>query len=272
MPLSPNISSMVKVGFIGVGRMGHALIEGFLKKGLIKRDETIVYDMDSSKIKDLGIQTKYSAFEVVENSDVVFLCVKPKDFEVVLSEIRNITGSRLVVSIAAGITTEYMESFLHEARVIRVMPNTPALIYELAGAYCMGSRASEEDAVFVGSLLNSIGVAYRVDEALMDAVTGLSGSGPAYIYYIIGALADAGVREGLSEEASLNLVLQTVRGAVDMVIVTKKDPQELIEQVKSPGGTTEEGLNALEEMNVRQALMDAVSRACQKSKNMGEKA
>ncbi|MBU0762241.1 MAG: pyrroline-5-carboxylate reductase, partial [Candidatus Altiarchaeota archaeon] len=219
---------MARVGFIGVGRMGQALISGFLSKGLIKKEEILAYDLDMNKPKKMGLATKYSAFEVVENSDIVFLCVKPKDFDIVLSEIRDICGSRLVVSVAAGITTSYMESFLHEARVIRVMPNTPATIYELAGAYCLGSRASEEDSVFVGGLLNSIGVAYQVSEELMDAVTGLSGSGPAYIYYIIKALTDAGVKQGLTDEASINLVLQTIRGAVDMVIVTKKDPTELI--------------------------------------------
>lgn len=251
--------------------MGQALIQGFLSKGLLSKSDILAYDLDLAKPKSMGLETKYSAFEVVENSDVVFLCVKPKDFEIVLSEIKDICGSRLVISIAAGITVTHIESRLHEARVIRVMPNTPALIYELAGAYCLGSRATEEDSVFVGGLLNSIGVAFQVNEDLMDAVTGLSGSGPAYVYYFIKALSDAGVAQGLSEEASLNLVLQTIRGAVDMVIVTKKDPVELIEEVKSPGGTTVEGLRVLDEFKVDRALAAAVDAATKKSRMLGRK-
>jgi pyrroline-5-carboxylate reductase len=262
---------MTRVGFIGIGRMGQALMMGFITKGLLAKDDVLAYDIDLSKPKKLGVQTKYSAFEVVENSDAVFICVKPKDFDNVLDEIKDICGSRLVVSIAAGVTTKYIESRLHEARVVRVMPNTPALVYELAAAYCLGARTSEEDAEFVGGLLNSIGVAFRVEENLMDAVTGLSGSGPAYIYYVIKALTDAGVKQGLSEQASLNLVLQTVRGAVDMVVVSNRDPVDLMEEVKSPGGTTIEGLKVLDDMGVDEAFIKAVDAAAQKSRKLGLK-
>lgn len=261
---------MTRVGFIGVGRMGQALIKGFLSKGMLQKDEVLAYDLDMSKLKELDVASKYSAFEVVENSDIVFLCVKPQDLDVVLDEIKDITGSRLVVSIAAGVTTKKIESRLREARVIRVMPNTPAVIYEMAAAYCLGKRASEEDSMYVGNLLNSIGVVFRVEEPLMDVVTGLSGSGPAYVYYVIKALADAGVQQGLSEKASLNLVLQTVRGAVDMVIVTKKEPEQLIDEVKSPGGTTVEALKTLDDMNVDESFKKAVDAATRRSKELGQ--
>jgi len=261
---------MVRVGFIGAGRMGGALLEGFLSKNLLNPAEIRVYDKNPKAARRFNVTSEYSAFEVVEKSEAVFLCVKSQDMEDVLDEIRDISGSRLIISIAAGYSTKRIESKLKEARVIRVMPNTPAVIYELAGAYCLGRRATEEDAVFVGSLLNSIGVAYRMDERQMDAVTGLSGSGPAYVYYLIDAFTNAGVKEGLSANASLNLTLQTFRGAVDMVITTKKTPTALIDEVKSPKGTTAEGLKVFDELKVAKAVEKAVSAATKRSKELGK--
>ncbi|MBD3387876.1 MAG: pyrroline-5-carboxylate reductase [Candidatus Altiarchaeales archaeon] len=261
---------MTRFGFVGVGRMGSALLKGFISRGLIEPSNVLAYDKDPDALEKAGVASKYSAFEVVQESDVVFLCVKPKDMEDVLDEIEDIAGSRLIVSIAAGVKTKAIEKRLKEARVIRVMPNTPAVIYELAAAYCLGKRAGEEDSVLVGSLLNSIGIAFKVEEKHMDAVTGLSGSGPAYVYYIIRALTEAGVKEGLDEKTSHNLVLQTIRGSVDMVITTKKSPEELIDEVKSPGGTTEEGLKKLEALKVGKSLVDAVHAATLKSKKLGK--
>jgi pyrroline-5-carboxylate reductase len=261
---------MVQVGFIGVGRMGSALLSGFMKKGLLAAADVRAYDRDLKQVDRMNVKGEYSAFEVVEKSEVVFICVKPKDMDDVLDEIRDIAGSRLIVSIAAGISTKRIEAKLKEARVVRVMPNTPALIHEVAAGYCLGARAIEEDAIYVGSLLNAIGVAYRVDEAQMDAITGLSGSGPAYVYYVIQSLVDAGIKAGLEERVSLNLALQTARGAVDMVIATKKTPDELIEEVKSPGGTTIEGLKVLEKRKVHKAFVDAVKAATKRSKQLGK--
>lgn len=260
---------MARFGFIGTGRMGSAMLSGFMRKGLIDAKDVLAYDKDPKALKRTGVGTKYSAFEVVERSDVVFICVKPKDMDEVLDEIEDITGSRLVVSLAAGVSTKAIEARLKQARVIRVMPNTPAVINEVAAGYCLGKRAREEDAVLVGSLLNSIGIAFRVSEKMMDAVTGLSGSGPAYVYYFIKSMVAAGVAQGLPEKVALNLVLQTVRGATDMVITTKKEPNELIKQVKSPGGTTEEGLRVLKEAKVDKAIKQAVKAAAKKSRELG---
>jgi pyrroline-5-carboxylate reductase len=261
---------MARIGFIGVGRMGSSLLSGFIGKGLLNPTDVTAYDKDISAVKRFNVAYEYSSFEVVEKSEVIFLCVKPKDMDDVLDEIKDIAGSRLIVSIAAGITIKRIESKLKEARIIRVMPNIAATIHEMAAAYCLGKRAREEDAVFVGSLLNSIGVAYRVEEKELDAVTGLSGSGPAYIFLVIKALADAGVKEGLEEKVALNLALQTVRGAADMVIATKKTPAELIDEVKSPKGTTVEGLKVLEKRKVAKAVIDAVSAATKRSKELGK--
>jgi pyrroline-5-carboxylate reductase len=263
-------SNVARVGFIGLGRMGSALLSGFVSKGLLNQADVRAYDRDPAAARRMEVPFELSAFEVVEKSDVVFICVKPKDVDDVLDEIRDIAGSRLVISVAAGISTRRIESKLKEARVIRVMPNTPALIYELAGAYCLGARATEEDDVFVGGLLNSVGIAYRVDESLMDAVTGLSGSGPAYVYYLIKAMAKAGAKEGLPEDVALNLTLQTFRGATDMVITTGKSPDRLIDDVKSPKGTTEEGLKALEGLKAAEAVMEAVKAAARRSRELGK--
>jgi len=261
---------MVSVGFIGVGRMGSALISGFTAKGLLRPADIRAYDPDTRRLSSLNIHSEYSAFEVVEKSDVVFLCVKPRDLEGVLDEIKDVAGSRLIVSIVAGVSTCKIESKLREARVVRVMPNTPAVIYEAASAYCLGSRVLPEDDVFVGSLLNSVGVAYKVREELMDAVTALSGSGPAYVYYVAEALVAAGVREGLSEEVSMNLVQQTLRGAAGMLSATGKKPAELIDEVRSPGGTTVEALKVLDKRDVAKAFADAVKAAAKKSRQLGK--
>jgi pyrroline-5-carboxylate reductase len=260
---------MVRVGFIGVGRMGAALLTGFLTKGLLSPMDVRAYDKNLAALKSLNVTAEFSSFEVVEKSEAVFICVKPKDMDDVLDEIKDIAGSRLIISIVAGATLGTIESRLKEARVVRVMPNTPAMLYEMAAAYCLGSRATDEDDMFVGSLLNSVGVAYRVEEELMDAVTGLSGSGPAYVYYLIKAFVEAGVKEGLTEESALNLTLQTFRGATDMVISTGRSLDELIDEVRSPGGTTVEGLKALDECDVAGAVASAVKAAAKRSRELG---
>jgi len=250
--------------------MGSALLKGFTARGLISIGDVVGYDKNLSAVEKLGAASRYSAFEVVECSDVIFLCVKPKDMGDVLDEIRDIAGSRLIISIAAGISTRKIESKLKEARVIRVMPNTPAVINEMAAAYCLGRRALEEDAVMVADMLSSVGIAFRVQESKMDAVTGLSGSGPAYVYYLIKAMTAAGVKQGLSEEVSLNLTLQTFRGATDMVIVTKRDPVDLIGEVTSPGGTTLAGLKMLDRRKVDKAISDTVAAATKRSRELGK--
>ena len=150
------------------------------------------------------------------------------------------------------------------------MPNTPALVGELSAGYCLGKASSEEDAELVGDLLKSIGVAVKVSEELMDAVTGLSGSGPAYVYYLIDALSKAGVKQGLNEKDALALSAKTVKGAAEMVLSTGKSPQELIDMVCSPGGTTIEGMKVLEESDVQSVLAKTVKAAAEKSRKLSK--
>lgn len=260
----------MKIGVIGAGRMGSALIRGFMKSGMVSPGDMIASDKDEEKLRALDVKTTTSNALVARSSDVVLLSVKPRQMEEVLKEIGADAKNKLVVSIAAGITTLFIENVLENARVVRVMPNTPALVQEMASAYCLGKYATEDDVEVVEKLLGSMGATFKVEEELMDAVTGLSGSGPAYFYHIIRAMTEAGIEEGLEEEVALKLAAQTAKGAAEMVLKTGKSPQELIDMVCSPGGTTFEGLNVLKERKVADALKGAVKAATKRSNELAK--
>lgn len=201
-----------------------------------------------------------------EGMDVVLVCVKPQDMGKALERIANLETKALIISVAAGVACSVVEQALGEgARVARVMPNTPALIGKGASAFSLGKYASLEDAGIVHRLLEGVGEVVEVPETMMDAVTGLSGSGPAYAYTIIEAMADGGVRMGLPRNVSINLAAQTVLGAAAMVLEGDKHPAELRDEVTSPGGTTIAGLAALEAAGLRGALIGAVTAAAEKS-------
>lgn len=208
--------------------------------------------------------------ELVRRSDVVILAVKPQAMPAVLAEIRGATTpDKLFVSIAAGIPLERLTTGLGTTRVVRVMPNTPCLVGCGAAGYALAAGATEIDAALVGQLFGAVGLAIRVDEQLLDAVTGLSGSGPAFVYTMIEALSDGGVQMGLPREAALALAAQTVRGAAEMVLSTTEHPAMLRDRVTSPGGTTIAGLEALERHGVRASLMAAVRAATERSRELG---
>jgi pyrroline-5-carboxylate reductase len=199
-------------------------------------------------------------------SDVVVLAVKPHVVPAVAEEIADaLTPDHLLVSLAAGVGLEALKSSLKTDRVIRVMPNTPAMVGAGAAAYCAASGATDDDAALVEELLGAVGKCVRVREEHMDAVTGLSGSGPAYVYVAIEALSDGAVKMGLPRQQATRLAAQTVLGAARMVLETGKHPGELKDAVTTPGGTTIAGLHALERAGVRRAFMDAVEAATQRS-------
>ncbi len=202
---------------------------------------------------------------------VVFLAVKPQQMGKLLGELRaEVSPQKLVVSIAAGVRLSVLaEGLGGEARLVRVMPNTPCLVGKGASAYCLGGKAAAEDGKLVGQLLGAVGVAFQVEEHLLDAVTGLSGSGPAFVYLMIEALSDGGVRMGLSRAVATALAAQTLRGAAEMVLATGEHPGVLKDRVTSPGGTTIAGLAALESGGVRAALIDAVRAATERSIALG---
>ena len=216
---------------------------------------------------DTGIHVYEANLPVVERSDVLVLAVKPQTMPQVLAQLRPLVGPRhLVVSIAAGISiAALLEGLGPERRIVRVMPNTPALLGEGASAYALGPGVPAADEAAVKAFLGSVGRAVRVPETMLDAVTGLSGSGPAFVYLMIEALSDGGVRVGLPRDIATMLAAQTVLGGARMVLETGLHPGVLKDQVTSPGGTTIAGLHALERGGVRGALIDAVEAATRRS-------
>ncbi|QEH38519.1 Pyrroline-5-carboxylate reductase [Aquisphaera giovannonii] len=258
-------------GFIGAGKMATALVQGMLRSGAAERPEIAASDPLEAARTSLGVETGVAVFPenppVVEVSDILVLAVKPQSMRKVLAELRPLVGpEHLVISIAAGVPISTLVAGLGpDRRVVRVMPNTPALLGEGASAYALGPGVAAADQDLVERFLTSVGRVVRVPEALLDAVTGLSGSGPAFVYLMIEALSDGGVRVGLPRDIATTLAAQTVLGAARMVLETGLHPGVLKDQVTSPGGTTIAGVHALEARGVRGALIDAVEAATARS-------
>ncbi len=280
----------MKLGFIGGGKMAAALIKGVLKSGLCAPSDITVSDVHAPSAEKLRAETGATVVasnaEVVAASDSIILAVKPVD---ALLAIQGVTsqqpessmrwawqgggannGSKLLISIVAGLSIATLEKTAGEKlRIVRVMPNTPALVLAGASAFSTGTLATDEDAEVAEKIFGSVGVALRVKESLLDAVTGLSGSGPAYGYTIIEALADGGVLMGLPRDMALQLAAKTVAGAAEMVLQTGLHPATLRDQVASPGGTTIAGIEALENGGLRAALIAAVRSATERSAALG---
>jgi pyrroline-5-carboxylate reductase len=266
----------LSVGFLGAGRMATALGKGWIQARLVKPDQVLASDPAEAAraafARETGARTTGYNPDVAKFAPVLILAVKPDQVADVLREIRPaLTEKHLLLSIAAGITLARLETSLGpEARIIRVMPNTPALVGASASAYALGRGATAEDAGLAQQLFSAVGTAFAVKEGLLDAVTGLSGSGPAYACLIIEGLSDGGVAAGLPREVATRLAAQTLLGAAQMVLVTGQHPGALKDMVTSPGGTTIEGLNELEKAGVRGALINAVRAAAEKSKKLGQ--
>jgi pyrroline-5-carboxylate reductase len=262
---------MLKWGFIGSGKMATALIKGMLRAGIAPLEAICASDPLEGARGQLAAETGVTVLEsnvpLVQRSDVIVLAVKPQNVREVLENISPfVTTEHLVVSIAAGITIASIVQALRVGTpVIRVMPNTPALVGEGASAYALGPNVQPEDEAVVKILLDSIGRTVNVAESLLDAVTGLSGSGPAFVYVMIEALADGGVKVGLPRDVATLLAAQTVLGAAKMVRDTGQHPGLLKDQVASPAGTTIAGLQTLERAGLRGALIDAVEAATRRS-------
>ena len=264
------------ITFLGGGNMAEALIKGVLAANVAKPEQVIVADISADRIaylqKTYGIAGDTSNRDAVARADIVLLCVKPQVMDWVLEEIAPAADrTKLVVSIAAGITIARIEKALTGGpRVVRVMPNTPALVLAGAAGLSAGSLASQEDMAAGQQIFGAVGRAVGVDEKLMDAVTGLSGSGPAYVFTVIEAMADAGVKAGIPRPLALELSAQTVFGAAKMVVETGEHPGKLRDMVTSPGGTTIAGLHELEKGKLRATLMNAIEAATERSKELGK--
>lgn len=268
-----------RIGFIGAGNMASVLIKGILKARLVDDNSIYASDIDLEKLDSLkseyGINTVFKDNKkIVNECDIIILAVKPQIMEKVMKEISgSLTSEKLIISIAAGISTEFIGSFANNTplRIIRAMPNTPALIMEGATAICPGEKISEDDLRIAKEIFSAVGVVAIVDESQMDAVTGLSGSGPAYIFMIIEALSDAGVKMGLSRDISMKLAAQTVMGAAKLQIDTGMHPGRLKDMVTSPGGTAIAGIHTLEQGGLRTTLINAVEQATLRSIQLGKK-
>jgi pyrroline-5-carboxylate reductase len=268
--------SQAKISFIGGGAMAEALLSGLLKTGLVAPDQICVADINVDRLaaleKKFQITTNVNSRQAAEKSDILFLTVKPQVVETVFKTLQSaVKPETLVVSIVAGLTLERLEAAFAQNSVIRVMPNTPLAVGQGMAAIAVGSKATEEQAQDVLTIFQSAGKAVRVAEKDLDAVTGLSGSGPAYAFLMVDALADAGVRVGLPRAMSITLAAQTLLGAAKMVLETGEHPAQLRDMVTSPGGTAIAGVHALERGGVRVALIDAVMAATKRSKDLGKK-
>ena len=264
------------IGFIGAGQMATALAKGLVAAEKVVGERIVVSDPSRAAAHTFvasvpGASVEPDNAQVAAKADVIFLAVKPQVMGSVLAGLAGkVNDEKLVVSIAAGVTTAVLDEGLSGAgRLVRVMPNTPCLVGYSASGYCLGPRATDEDGQLVGRLLDAVGISFRLEERLLDAVTGLSGSGPAFVYLVIEALADGGVLMGLPRDVASQLAAQTVRGAAEMVLATGEHPALLKDKVTSPGGTTIAGLQVLEHTNARGAVIAAVEAAAKRSTELG---
>lgn len=269
-PPGPLALKDLKLGFIGWGAMAQAVSLGILRAGLTSEKMVMATDVVSDVMEAAqreGLHTAASSKELVEWSNVVVIAVKPQGVENVLKAIKPIwSPDKVLVSICAGVTIEtYLKGLGEQAKVVRVMPNTPCLVGEAATAYAGSKNCLEWELELVHGMFEAVGVAHRIPENLLDTVTGLSGSGPAYVYMMIQALSDAGVHGGLPRSVALSLAAQTVAGATKMVQESDQHPAVLKEAVTSPAGTTIAGVRVLEQRSFNGTIIEAVEAARQRS-------
>ncbi|MDQ3366132.1 MAG: pyrroline-5-carboxylate reductase [Myxococcota bacterium] len=263
------------IGFIGGGNMAEALIRGLVRGGHVGSERIIASGPRNERLAELrtgyGIMVTRDNREVARTSGIVVLSVKPQILDKVLREIGDaLKPGTLVISIAAGVDTETIEEAVADGvRVIRAMPNTPALVGAGATAISAGKHASEDDLAAARAMFDAVGITVTLDETHLDAVTGLSGSGPAYIFLILEALSDAGVKVGLSRRNAQRLAAQTVMGSAKMLLETDEHVGHLKDMVTSPGGTAIAGLHTLEEGGLRTTLINAVETATKRARELG---
>lgn len=266
----------MNIGIIGCGNMGSAIINGMIATKFVTVDQVYVYDKatdKTDKLKNkLGIHISPDPMALVKKVDILILAVKPNVSKLVMDEIKgSLSSEQIVVSIMAGVTISTLENYLgDDKKIVRVMPNTPALVQEAMSAVSVNANVGEDDLTTVIRLFHQLGKAEVVDETLMDIVTGISGSSPAYVFMMIEAMADAAVRGGMTRDLAYTFVAQAVMGSAKMVLDTKLHPGELKDMVTSPAGTTIEAVVALEKNGFRNSLMKAVAKATEKSKDLGK--
>ncbi len=262
-----------KLAFIGTGKMATALISCIYNKKFVK--SIIASSRNNKNLIELKkqfnkIKTTNDNKEAVKNSGIIFICIKPQDIDVVLNEIKSVLKNQLIVSIAAGIRLKYLESVLKNKRVIRVMPNINCLVGEMSAGFSAGKLATKEDINNVSKILNSAGVAFLLEEELLDAVTAISGSGPAFFAYFIKAFEEAGIKNGLAKEIAFKLAAQTALGTGKLLMKKNISPDELIDMVSSKKGTTVAGMKVLEKHKIKKILIKTINSAVKRSKELGK--
>ena len=263
-----------KLVFIGAGNMAEAMIRGILKTGIYRSNDIVVTDIDSGRLeyfqRALGITGSGNNKQAASCAKVIVLAVKPQKAVAVFNELAgNLPDNILLISIVTGFTTEKIMAALGQpARIIRVVPNTPALVGSGASAYCCGKGITDEDAHLAESILKSIGIAIQLEEPLMNAVTALSGSGPAYVFYLVEALLKAGREIGLTDEDARKLVVTTIAGSAHILLETGLPPDELRRRVTSRGGTTEAAMEILNKKGIQQTIIAAVKAARKRAKEL----
>ncbi|MBV9673584.1 MAG: pyrroline-5-carboxylate reductase [Verrucomicrobia bacterium] len=261
-------------GFLGFGKMASALVQGMLQAGVCRGGDIMVVNRHPETIEEdvekFGLQLADSAKALVQQASVIVLGTKPADSAQLLRDVRQYLDGKLLISVAAGVTLQALQDAAgHRTRVVRAMPNTPSLVMKGATAYALGDHATAGDAEIANRVFSAVGIAFRVRESALDAVTGLSGSGPAYVFTFIEALADGGVMMGLPREIAMELAIQTVLGSALMIRDTKLHPAELREMVASPGGTTMAAIEVLEARGLRYTVMSAVRAAAERARQIG---
>ncbi len=262
-----------KIGFIGAGKMATALIEGLLNAKIIDKFNLAISDISNERInyfKSLGIKSFLSNIDLYKESEIIVFSVKPDKIKIICEELKSvIKKEKLIISIAAGVEIKFIENILgNDIPIVRVMPNTPALVGAGMSAYAVNKNVVQDFKLLVEKILKSIGEVIFIEEKYLDAVTGLSGSGPAFVFMMINSLAEGGVKMGLLKDVALKLSAQTVFGAAKMVLETGKHPEELLDMVTSPGGTTIAGIYSLEKNKIRAAFIEAVETATLRAKEI----
>lgn len=260
-------------GFIGAGKLVGSVIRGLLLKKFCESAAIVASEPNTETRtqlqNELGISFTTANTEVAEKAEIVFLGVKPQMVLPVLRELGGALTNKLVVSFAAGIRIAQMEA-VTPARIMRVLTNTPSAIGRAASAFAAGSRATDQDREKIRAMFSAIGFAVQVDDDQMDAVTALAGSGPAFVYAMIEALARGGEKVGLSKQSALRLAAQTALGASDLMITSEKSPADLIKMVVTPGGTTAAGLRVMDERGIADAIADAIKAATERGQEMAK--
>ena len=265
----------MKTVFIGAGKMATAIVQGMLNLHVIDAEDMQAVDISEEARKQFtettGLACHETPDEILKEARIIILAVKPQYCNEAVKSIAGQCHGKLIVSIAAGITLESLTSWFNNDRIARAMPNTPLMVGCGASVFAVAKGVSEEDRFVIQSIFRASGIVYEIEENLIDAVTALSGSGPAYIFEMIDALKEAGKKYGLPEELALALTAQTVKGAGDMIVKKIGTPVDLRMAVASPGGTTEAGLQVMMEKNFRQIMDDTVQAALQRSIELGKK-